>query len=50
MKTLLLPTMGNMCTRCGMGITKSGLASAYLCRMCERSMNEDEVYAYLDMQ
>jgi len=42
--------MINNCTSCGMTIFKSATADAYLCRMCERSMNEEELYAHLDMQ
>jgi len=42
--------MKNNCTRCGIAINKSVIDNAYLCRMCERSMNEDEMYAYLDLQ
>ncbi len=40
--------MRNSCTRCGMQIVKSAVADPYLCRMCERTMTEEEIYAYLD--
>ena len=40
----------NNCTSCGMGIFKSAIDDAYLCRMCERTMSEEELYAHLDMQ
>ncbi len=42
--------MKNMCTRCGMEIIKSATADPYLCRMCERTMTEEEMYAFLDMR
>jgi len=42
--------MKNICTSCGMAILKSALANPYLCRMCERTMSEEEIYAHLDMQ
>ncbi len=42
--------MKNMCTRCGSEIMKSASADPYLCRMCERTMSEEEIYAYLDMK
>lgn len=42
--------MRNMCTRCGMAIFKSALADAYLCRMCERTMSTEELYAHFDMR
>ncbi len=42
--------MKNMCTRCGFDIMKSANADPYLCRMCERTMSSDEIYAYLDMK
>ena len=42
--------MRNTCTSCGMAIFKSATADPYLCRMCERTMTEDELYAHLDMK
>ena len=40
--------MGNMCTKCGVGIAKSGIVDPYLCRECERTISEGKIYAYLD--
>jgi len=37
------------CIRCGSRIEKSGLYDPYLCRQCEREMEPEERFAYLDV-
>lgn len=36
------------CLRCGLTITKGALHDPYICRECERAMEPEERFAYLD--